>query len=209
MAPGTGESPAGWAGLCPIAIDAAWKAAKLQRIVPDGCAGLAAARQTDSPRVGPQRGGVHTRRQLLGAARRRGDHATMKADAQTIDPAASRSEADHHAQAFARRWRDADPPRVTRRRRDRPELLAFFQCPRALWWTLRTTHVMERGFVEVRRRPRPRVWFGPVQRVERILLSICNRVNLAWRPRTLRQCTQGAGHHPHSTVPVKSSVEVL
>ena len=56
------------------------------------------------------------------ASARRGDHATMKADAQTIDPAASRSEADHHAQAVARRWRDADPPRVTRRRARSPRV---------------------------------------------------------------------------------------
>ena len=41
--------------------------------------------------------------------------------------------AEGHAQAFAHRWRDAYPQLVTRLCRDLPELLAFFQCPRALW----------------------------------------------------------------------------
>ena len=50
----------------------------------------------------------------------------MKADVQTIYQAASRSEAEHHAQAFARRWRDAYPSLVPRLLRDFHELLAFF-----------------------------------------------------------------------------------
>jgi len=39
-------------------------------------------------------------------------------------------------------------------------LLAFFPCPRALWRKLRTTNVIERCFVEVRRRARPMVCFA-------------------------------------------------
>jgi hypothetical protein len=39
--------------------------------------------------------------------------------------------------------------------RDLPELLAFFHLPRHLWKKLRTTNIIERCFVEVRRRPAP------------------------------------------------------
>ncbi|MGH7181856.1 MAG: transposase [Nitrospiraceae bacterium] len=51
------------------------------------------------------------------------------------------------------RRRDPYPSLVTRLLRDLPELLTFFQCPGTLWRKLRTTNVIERCFVEVRRRP--------------------------------------------------------
>jgi len=73
--------------------------------------------------------------------------------------------------------------------RDLPELLAFFACPRPLRRRLQTTNIIERGFVEVRRRTRPMVCLVTVQSVERIIYSIFNRFNLEWRQHTLRQFT--------------------
>ena len=187
----TGESQAAWEGLLQDLYRRGLEGHQLQLVVTDGCAGLAAALQTVYPRVAHQRCWVHKLRNLLSAARRR-DHAAMKTDARAIYQAASRSEAEGHAQAFARRWRDAYPQLVARLLRDLPELLAFFQCPRALWRKLRTTNVIERCFVEVRRRTRPMVCFVNVQSVERIIFSIFNRFNLEWHQRTLRQFTQAA-----------------
>ena len=129
---------------------------QLQLVVTDGCVELAATLQTIYPRVAHQRCWIHKLQNLLSTARRR-DHAAMKTDAQAIYQAASRSEAEGDAQALAHRWRDAYPQLVTQLCRDLPELLAFFQCPRALWHKLRTTNVIERCFVEVRRRTRPMV----------------------------------------------------
>jgi transposase-like protein len=134
---------------------------------------------------------VHKLRNLLGAVRRR-DHAAVKADAQGIYQASSRQEAEGQALAFAQRWREVYPPLVTRLLRDLPELLAFFQCPPALWRKLRTTNVIERCFVEVRRRTRPMVCFVNVQSVERIIFSIFNQFNLEWSQRTFRQFTHAA-----------------
>jgi transposase-like protein len=94
----------------------------------------------------------------------------MKADAQ----ATSRREAIALAQAFARRWREAYLQLVTWLLRNLSELLAFFQCPTGLWQKLRTTNVIERCFIEVRRRTRPMVCFVNVQSVERIIFSIFN-----------------------------------
>jgi putative transposase len=187
----TGESQAAWEGLLQDLYRRGLEGRQLQLIVTDGCAGLAAALETVYPRVPHQRCWVHKLRNLLRAARRR-DHAAMKSDAQAIYQAASRAEAGSHAQAFARRWRDTYPALVTRLLRDLPELLAFFHCPPTLWRKLRTTTVIERCFVEVRRRTRPMVCFVNVQSVERIIFSIFNRFNLEWRQRTLRQFTQVA-----------------
>ena len=187
----TGESQAAWEGLLHDLYRRGLAGRQLQLIVTDGCAGLAAALATIYPRVAHQRCWVHKLRNLLGAVRRR-DHAAVKADAQAIYQAPSRREAEGQAQAFARRWRDAYPQLVTRLLRDLPDLLAFFQCPRSLWRKLRTTNVIERCLVEVRRRTRPMVCFVNVQSVERIIFSIFNRFNLEWRPRTLHQFTQAA-----------------
>lgn len=187
----TGESQVAWEGLVHDLYRRGLAGHQLQLIVTDGCPGLAAALQTVYPRVAHQRCWVHKLRNLLSTARRR-DHAALKADAQAIYRAADRAEAVAQAQAFARRWREGYPQLVARLLRDLPELLAFFQCPRALWRKLRTTNVIERCFVEVRRRTRPMVCFVNVQSVERIIFSIFNRFNLEWRPRTLRQFTQVA-----------------
>jgi putative transposase len=83
---------------------------------------------------------------------------------------------------------------VKRLERDLPELLTFFDFPRPLWRKLRTTNVIERCFVEVRRRTRPMVCFVNVQSVDRIIYAIFNAYNEQheWRNRTLRLFTQAA-----------------
>ena len=51
---------------------------------------------------------------------RRCDHAAVTADTQAINQAASRSEVEGQAQAFAHRWRDAHPQLMPRLLRDLP-----------------------------------------------------------------------------------------
>ena len=87
---------------------------------------------------------------------------------------------------------DAFPTPVARLQRDLPELLAFIQCSRTLWRKLRTTNVIERCFVEVRRRGRPMVFFVNVQSVERIIFS--SLTVLIWNDSTdtLHQFPQAA-----------------
>ncbi|MGA9390004.1 MAG: transposase, partial [Candidatus Sulfotelmatobacter sp.] len=68
---------------------------------------------------------------------------------------------------------------------------SFFAFPRHLWRKLRTTNVIERCFVEVRRRTRPMVCFVNVESV-RIIYSIFHRFNLEWKTRTLNLFTQAA-----------------
>lgn len=186
-----GESQAAWEGLLQDLYRRGLEGRHLALIVTDGCPGLAAALQTVYPRVAHQRCWVHTLRNLLGAVRRR-DHAAVKADAQAIYQAGSHREADAFARQCAQRWRAAYPSRVGRLLRDLPELLACYRCPRPLWRKVRTTNLIERGFVEVRRRTRPMVCFVNVQSVERIIFSIFHRFNLEWRQHARRAFTQAA-----------------
>ncbi|MEW6282566.1 MAG: IS256 family transposase [Candidatus Eremiobacterota bacterium] len=186
-----GESQAAWEGLLQDLYRRGLEGRHLALIVTDGCPGLAAALQTVYPRVAHQRCWVHKLRNLLGAVRRR-DHAAVKADAQAIYRAGSRQEAEALARQFEHRWQAICPSVVARLLRDLPELLAFFHCPRRLWRRLRTTNLIERSLVEVRRRTRPMVCVVNVQSVERIVFSISNRFNLEWCQRTRRAFTQAA-----------------
>jgi putative transposase len=186
-----GESQAAWEGLLQDLYRRGVEGKNLQLIVTDGCAGLAAALATVYPRVAHQRCWVHKMRNLLEHVRKR-DYEAVKADAQAIYRAESRHQAEGAFRAFRRRWQDAYRGRVRRLEQDLPELLAFFSFPRHLWRKLRTTNVIERCFVEVRRRTRPMVCFVNAQSVDRIIFSIFNRFNEQWRNRTLRLFTQAA-----------------
>jgi choline dehydrogenase-like flavoprotein len=57
---------------------------------------------------------------------------------------------------------------------------------------LRTTNVIERCFVEVRRRTRPMVCFVNAASMDRIIYAIFSKFNGQWRDRTLRIFTQAA-----------------
>jgi len=123
---------------------------------------------------------------------RKRDYDAVKAGAQAIYLAKSHRQAVAAARAFCRRWRHDYPTMVRQLQCDLPELLAFFAFPKHLWRKLRTTNIIERCFVEVRRRTRPMVCCVNVQSVDRIIYSIFQRFNLEWKTRTLRIFTQAA-----------------
>jgi len=186
-----GESQQAWEGLLEDLYRRGLEGRNLELIVTDGCPGLAAAIQTVYPRVEHQRCWVHKMRNILEKVRRR-DHDAVKADAQAIYLAESVREARLAFRRLEKRWRPVYPRMVRQLEKDLPELLAFFSFPRPLWKKLRTTNVIERRFVEVRRRTRPMVCFVNVQSVDRIIFSIFNRFNEESKDRTLRVFTQAA-----------------
>src|SRR5579883_3204104 len=188
-----GESQAAWEGFLNNLYGRGLSGKNLLLIVTDGCPGLAAALQTVYPQVKHQRCWVHKMRNLLERVRQR-DYDAVKADAQAIYRAESRREAERAFRRFRARWQNAYPTMVKQLERDLPELLTFFDFPRPLWRKLRTTNVIERCFVEVRRRTRPMVCFVNVASVDRIIYAIFNGYNEKheWRNRTLRLFTQAA-----------------
>jgi putative transposase len=186
-----GEGQIHWEALLNDLYRRGLKGDKLLLVVTDGCPGLAAAIQTVYPRAAHQRCWVHKMRNILEKVRKR-DYDAVKADAQAIYLAYGSRQARAAARAFCRRWRNEYPSVVKQLERDLPELLAFFRFPKHLWRKLRTTNIIERCFVEVRRRTRPMVCFVNVQSVDRIIYSIFQRFNLEWKTRTLRVFTQAA-----------------
>jgi putative transposase len=149
-----GESQSAWEGRLEDLYRRGLKGEELLLIVTDGCPGLAAAIETVYPRALHQGCWVHKMRNILEKVRRR-DHDAVKADAQAIYRAESRRQAEAAFRAFRRRWQPLYGAMVRQLERDLPELLSFFSFPRHLWRKLRTTNIIERCFVEVRRRTRP------------------------------------------------------
>src|SRR6266849_2388506 len=186
-----GESQADWEGLLQDLYRRGLEGKHLGLIVTDGCPGLAAAIQTVYPRARHQRCWVHKMRNLLEHVRKR-DYDAVKADAQAIYLAESRARAEAAFRRFRIAWRREYGSVVRRLEQDLPELLSLFAFPRHLWRKLRTTNVIERCFVEVRRRTRPMVCFVNVESVDRIIYSIFQRFNLEWNTRTLNLFTQAA-----------------
>jgi putative transposase len=186
-----GESQAAWEGLLEDLYRRGLVGRNLQLIVTDGCAGLAAAIRTVYPHVPHQRCWVHKMRNILEKVRKV-DYAAVKQGAQAIYLADHRTQAEAAFRRFRARWERAYPRMVQRLGNELPELLAFYRFPPHLWRKLRTTNVIERVFVEVRRRTRPMVCFVNVESVDRIIYSIFHRFNLDWRTRTLRLFTQAA-----------------
>jgi len=186
-----GESQSDWEGLLQDLYRRGLEGKNLQLIVTDGCPGLAAAIPTVYPRALHQRCWVHKMRNILEKVRK-SDYDQVKSDAQAIYLAGSRKEAQAACRCFAARWRKSYPTVVRQLQRDLPELLSFFNFPQHLWRKLRTTNIIERCFVEVRRRTRPMVCFVNVESVDRIIYSIFQRFNLDWKNRTLKLFTQAA-----------------
>jgi len=107
-------------------------------------------------------------------------------------------QAPHRTQAIARfrkwkaRWLKQAPKAVACLEDDLEDLLAFFDCPKAHWKRLRTTNVIERLFVEVRRRIRTMCAFTTRSSCERILYSVFERMNNNWSRHPLPAFTQNS-----------------
>ncbi|MFI5105871.1 MAG: IS256 family transposase, partial [Terriglobales bacterium] len=123
-----GESQADWEGLLQDLYRRGLEGENLGLIVTDGCAGLAAAIRTVYPRVRHQRCWAHKMRNLLEKVRKR-DYDAVKADAQAIYLAESRTHAEAAFRALRARWRGSYGPMVRQLERDLPELLSVFAFP--------------------------------------------------------------------------------
>lgn len=150
----------------------------LEQIGTDGQAGLVKALGRIWSAVRHQRCWAHKLRNLenkLKAAQR-----PCLEQAQLIYQAPHRSEAIRRFRAWKARWQAVAPKAVACLEADLEELLAFFDCPPAHWKKLRTTNIIERLFVEVRRRIRTMCAFTTRSSCERILFSVFDRMNQHW-----------------------------
>jgi transposase-like protein len=150
----------------------------LELISTDGQPGLLKALERLWPAVPHQRCWAHKLRHLENKLK-----ASQKAcleEAKLIYQAPHKTEAIRRFRNWKRRWQGQAPKAVACLERDLEELLAFFDCPKLHWKRLRTTNVVERLFVEVRRRIRTLCAFTTRSSAERILFSVFDRMNQHW-----------------------------
>jgi transposase-like protein len=150
----------------------------LELIVTDGQPGLVNALGRIWAAVPHQRCWAHKLRNL--ANKLKASQSACLDEAKLIYQAPHRTEAIRRFRAWKSRWQPQAPKAVACLEADLEELLAFFDCPQAHWKRLRTTNVIERLFVEVRRRIRTMCAFTTRSSCERILFSVFDRMNHHW-----------------------------
>lgn len=150
----------------------------LELIATDGQLGLAKAIARLWPAVPHQRCWAHKLRNLENKLK--ASQQACLEEAKLIYQAENRTEAIELFRKWKRRWQGHAPKAVACLESDLEELLAFFDCPKVHWKRLRTTNVIERLFVEVRRRIRTMCAFTTRSSCERILFSVFNRMNQHW-----------------------------
>ncbi len=147
----------------------------LELIATDGQPGLIKALGRLWAAVPHQRCWAHKLRNL--ANKLKVSQQSCLQEAKLIYQAPNRSEAIQRFRQWRSRWRHQAPKAVGCLESDLEELLAFLDCPQAHWKRLRTTNVIERLFVEVRRRIRTMCAFTTRSSCERILYSVFDRMN--------------------------------
>jgi len=154
----------------------------------DGQPGLIRALARLWPRLAHQRCWAHKLRNLenkLKASQR-----PCLEEAKLIYQAKNGQEALKCFRQWQKRWQARAPKAVACLAEDIEELLAFFECPKEHWKRIRTTNVIERLFVEVRRRIRTMCAFTTRSSCERILYAVFKRMNDQWTLHPLKDFTQ-------------------
>jgi putative transposase len=182
------ESEERWRGLLEDLWRRGLRGSKLRLISTDGQAGLIAALGIVWPRVPLQRCWAHKLRNVAAKLKRSQQECLQQS--KLIYQAAHRIEAVARFRKWKARWRHSAERAVRCVEQDLEELLAFYDCPKAHWKKLRTTNVIERLFVEVRRRIRTMCAFTTPGSCERILFSVFQRINQHWRKHPLKSFTQ-------------------
>jgi transposase-like protein len=162
----------------------------LELIVTDGHAGLTQALGRVWSAVSHQRCWAHKLRNLENKLKTsQGD---CLEEAKLIYQAPNPTAAIRRFRQWKRRWQSRAPKAVACLEVDLEELLAFFDCPAAHWKRVRTTNVIERLFVEVRRRIRTMCAFTTRSSCERILYSVFERMNTYWSQKPLKAFTHNS-----------------
>lgn len=160
----------------------------LTLITTDGQPGQIAALSIVWPHVEHQRCWVHKLRNVESKLKR--SQAACLDELKLVYQAANRQQAIQRFRTWRARWLPQAPNAVHCVEKDLEELLAFYDCPASHWKRIRTTNVIERLFVEVRRRIRTMCAFTTRGSCERILYSVFQRINQYWNRHPLKTFTQ-------------------
>lgn len=154
----------------------------LELICTDGCPGLIAALETVYPYVKRQRCWAHKMRNVANkCTKKQLDECTD--DARKIYYAKHKKDAVTNFKIFRNKWLNINLRVVDCIEKDLDELLAFYDFDPHLWKKIRTTNVIERAFLEIRRRTKVMGCFPNDQSCERMIYSLFTYFNMKWQKR--------------------------
>ena len=185
------ESAAEWRRLLTSLVARGLDPDAVVLVAADGAGGIAAAVAEVFPEAALQRCWTHRLRNLLEAlplAERKDCLRGLRA----VYRAPSRRAAVQAYWRWAKVWRTRHPVLVRNLERDLDALLAVFAPPGTLRASLRTTHLIERAFRELRRRLRPIGSLTDRRSADRILYGQVLRLNELLARRPLAAFTQGS-----------------
>jgi transposase-like protein len=166
------ESQAAWDAFLSDLYRRGLRAEGLELIVTDGGKGLLAALPFVYPGIPTQRCWAHKTRNILKHVRKI-DQAAVKKDLAAISHAEGIKKARIALKHFANSWGILYPKALLSLKDSEEELLTFFNINNPeLWPQIRTTNIIERRFVELRRRTRPMGVFSDKTSMDRILYAI-------------------------------------
>jgi putative transposase len=143
------ESTESWKGALQDLVDRGMSGVSL--LVTDGNPGLGRAMKEVMPEVGRQRCTAHKTRNVLARVKKRRQEEVKRA-LNCIFHAACLEDALKAASDFHRRYSKEFPTATEVLAKDLPECLTFYRFPESHWRRIRTSNVLERAFLEVRRR---------------------------------------------------------
>ncbi|MBI3291895.1 MAG: IS256 family transposase [Elusimicrobia bacterium] len=179
-----GESQSAWERFLSNLRARGLEGRALALLVIDGNQGLWHALDLVWPTVPRQRCWAHKLRNVANHLPKTYQALCMNG-ARAIYTAPSRQAALQAFRHWARLWRGICPAAVACLEQDLEDLLPFYQCPSTLWVKLRTTNLIERVFLEVRRRTRPMSCFQNPASVDRIIYALFHRHNERWKDKPL------------------------
>ena len=183
------ETERGWEGFLNNLYNRGLIGETLGLIITDGHAGLENAVDNTYPYVKRQRCWAHKLRNVANYLKKR-DQQKCISEARSIYSAENRREAVKVYTKWAGRWRGVYPKAIKCIEKDLEELLNFYYCPPEIRIKVRTTNVIERAFMEVRRRTRPVSCFNNTQSIERIVYAVLSHLNDQWGRKPLKEFTQ-------------------
>lgn len=143
------ESTETWRGMLQDLIDRGMALPKL--VITDGNPGLCRAIKEVMPSVGHQRCTAHKTRNVLSRVKKSRQEEAKRA-LNNIFHAACLEDALKAASEFHRRYAKEFPTATEVLAKDLAQCLTFYRFPESHWKRIRTSNVLERAFLEVRRR---------------------------------------------------------
>jgi putative transposase len=183
-----GESENAWLEFLQDLFLRGFTGKNLQLIVTDGGKGLRAALPLVFPRIPVQLCWAHKMRNVANHVSRQ--EGSCIAEASAIYKASSQAEAQRAFRQWKHSWETRRPRAVASIERDLENLLHFFRLPSSHWKKVRTTNVIERCFVEVRRRTRPMTSFSNPESCNRVIFGVLSNLNRSWERKPSFQFTQ-------------------